>query len=509
MVLSVKEAMDRRQQTEAHLREHGVHPQFHVVDRHPTNGALGCLDGHLQIIEHAKEQQWPMVLILEDDVEIDTESLAHHNGQSLTLPEDWTMLYLGGHCHDVDDDVSTTSSSTSLVTVLRIRDTLTTHAYLVRSTLYDVILEQRWVHHCAEFSTLRTDSIQQLQYPLSKSYWSPLRLMHSSQRPFSSQVDWSKRAIDIFYAHYLQPHYPCYMVYPMLMGQRAGQSLIETTAGIGNSTHFMMVDYSPVMKWKADVLSTDRELVTIVLAIEPVGHTWEIIADYVRMMMFPTRPIHLVITWVASVTKDSIIQRYDRFTYGMPYTMMIQQVGWNEHLIVTHELFRAESRGLSLIDVSESVARQLWVLTEPWIDCSFMSPLNTARSAVRLYRTRGVIRWTYELAWFPLSWSSRFPCQTLCTRLDQPISMPTRRPLFLLNFLLTFWNRKEILSHSIVSVVDVPVIPSSTWSVLTWKPTLFRPSLLNQLRQSLVHQLTTRRPHEFDSHAVPFEHLTP
>ena len=504
MILSVKEATERRDQTANHLKEHGIlNYGFHVVDRHPTNGALGCLDGHIQIIEHAKEQGWPMVLILEDDIEIDTESLATHHPYDTEIPEEWGLLYLGGHCHDAER-----ASTASPAFLLRVRDTLTTHAYLVRSTLYDVILEQRWIHHCAEFSTLRSDTTQQLQYPLSKTYWSPLRLMHTSlsRRPFSSQVDWSKRAIDIFYAHYVQPHYPCYMVYPMLVGQRAGQSLIETTSGgVGQ-----LVDYTPIMKWKADVMSDpDRELVTIVLATEPVGHTWEVVADYIRMVMFPTRTIHLVITWVTSITPNApVIQRYDRFTYGMTYSVMTHQMGWNDHLIVTHELFREGSRGLSLIDVSESVARHVWILTQPWIDCSFVTP-PPHHLSIYLYRTRGVTRWTYDLAWFPLSWPTRFPCHTLCPRLAQPTSMPMNRPLFLLHFLLTFWKQQHVLAHTIVASLHVPIIPSSTWSILTWKPTTpLRPSLLNQLRETMARQLTTQRPHEFDSLVEPFEHLT-
>ena len=143
--------------------------KFFKTTKHPEGGAKGCLESHRSIIQEQYQKQSDYVLILEDD--------AQFTG-TLDLPEfpkDWDIIYLGATCKNLqayNDGYN------------RALECWSTHAYLIRNTLYQQVLDDL-------------------------AFW-----------PFE---------IDRYYVEVIQtdPKYNCYILKKHLTHQKAGYSDIE------------------------------------------------------------------------------------------------------------------------------------------------------------------------------------------------------------------------------------------------------------------------------------------
>jgi GR25 family glycosyltransferase involved in LPS biosynthesis len=62
------------------------------------NGNAGCTASHRALLEIISYMKWPRTLVLEDDFEIVHEDFeARFSDMSEFFPQEWDMLYLGGH----------------------------------------------------------------------------------------------------------------------------------------------------------------------------------------------------------------------------------------------------------------------------------------------------------------------------------------------------------------------------------------------------------------------------
>lgn len=118
-----------------------------------------CTMSHLTAVRKANEIGAHSVLIFEDDAFFDPEFTTKFPEYIAQLPSDWQMLYLGGYHIQKPIPVSRN--------IVRAVETLTTHAYAVRSSLYDefialneappriidrnnTVLQQRYECYCLE-----------------------------------------------------------------------------------------------------------------------------------------------------------------------------------------------------------------------------------------------------------------------------------------------------------------------------------------------------------------------
>jgi glycosyl transferase, family 25 len=100
-------------------------------------GAWACLRSHLEIIAHAKNEGWPWVLIMEDDCEFEPYAKPVMELASKQIAgHDWDMLYLGGKCKQKGFKKRLSPNLSSVNRLLQ------THAYVVRSTIYEKILRE-------------------------------------------------------------------------------------------------------------------------------------------------------------------------------------------------------------------------------------------------------------------------------------------------------------------------------------------------------------------------------
>lgn len=137
-------------------------------------GIMGCKMSHVEVIKCAKELTLDNVVVFEDDVVFadDAQQLLGTAMKQIDSHNiEWDMLHFSGYHQQPFSHVSKN--------VARIYATYTTHGYAVKSTLYDVIID----------NALN-----------------------------------SGKEIDVYYATEIHPNYNCYCIRPPLLWQAAGFS---------------------------------------------------------------------------------------------------------------------------------------------------------------------------------------------------------------------------------------------------------------------------------------------
>lgn len=97
---------------------------------YPTkSSACGCALSHYFIIERAKLLGLKGIMVFEDDAELIDQFIPTLEICMRDLPESWDMLYMGGS--HKEPPVKVTDK------IYEVYKTLTTHAYIMRSTMFD------------------------------------------------------------------------------------------------------------------------------------------------------------------------------------------------------------------------------------------------------------------------------------------------------------------------------------------------------------------------------------
>lgn len=114
--------------------------RFSAVDGNPDNiktnivsGHVGCVLSHLKIIKKSKEQKLKNFLVFEDDVVFSDDFNDRFEDMYKKVPENWNMLYFGGSHHGQLEMISDN--------VGRAHKTYTTHAYAMKSDVFDVAIK--------------------------------------------------------------------------------------------------------------------------------------------------------------------------------------------------------------------------------------------------------------------------------------------------------------------------------------------------------------------------------
>lgn len=135
---------DRWERITARFAEHSINRviRFPAVDGEQLEipsvwrsspGAYGCLRSHLAVIEQARKDAQPSVLIFEDDAVLAPEFNAKFADYVGQLPEDWDMVLFGGLHGQPPTSVAGN--------VMRVTHSLSTYAYALKHTIYDGFIE--------------------------------------------------------------------------------------------------------------------------------------------------------------------------------------------------------------------------------------------------------------------------------------------------------------------------------------------------------------------------------
>jgi len=135
-------------------------------------GTVGARASHVGIMKKAQKAGYRQILILEDDVEFHSEAnVIFDNAMEQTKNINWDMFFLGCNHKEPFDLINTN--------LARIKRAHAIHAYLIKDTLFDVII---------------TNAIP------------------------------SGQEIDVYYYEQIHPNYTCLCTRPHIAWQRAGFS---------------------------------------------------------------------------------------------------------------------------------------------------------------------------------------------------------------------------------------------------------------------------------------------
>jgi len=124
---------DRKQHVESQLNSIGINAERFNAIKLP-NGALGCSMSHLKCLEIAKENSWPHLLIVEDDIKfLNPELFKNQLNLFLSNHKSWDVVLIGGNnippYTKIDD------------TCVKVSTCQTTTGYLVNGHYFDKLIE--------------------------------------------------------------------------------------------------------------------------------------------------------------------------------------------------------------------------------------------------------------------------------------------------------------------------------------------------------------------------------
>jgi hypothetical protein len=192
----------RREAALAQCTRLGIKVEFVLVERHANDPVRGCLESHVLAVSIAKQRGYPWVMILEDDVVFTTDWLDYQ----LHLPPHWEMCMLG---HNMQVGFLDGQH------LIRALGAYGGHAYIMRDTLYDFVLNYA--------------SGPPEQWPNSRA-----------------RLSYEVSGIDVFYKLSVHSRGRSWAIHPMLATQAPGFSAIE-------NAH---VDYTQALERNANVIAS-------------------------------------------------------------------------------------------------------------------------------------------------------------------------------------------------------------------------------------------------------------
>lgn len=135
LYINLERRKDRKLSVESELTKAGFtnFKRFDAFDI-KENPRLGCSTSHLKCLQYAKQQNWDMVMIVEDDIIFDNVDLFQKQLEMFMNSNiDWDVLLLAGNNCQPYEKVSPFA--------LKINNCQTTTGYIVKSHYYDYLIE--------------------------------------------------------------------------------------------------------------------------------------------------------------------------------------------------------------------------------------------------------------------------------------------------------------------------------------------------------------------------------
>jgi glycosyl transferase family 25 len=165
LYINLNHRTDRKEHVEHQLKILGITGTRIPATLH-KNGALGCIMSHIRCIEHAKQNQWKSVYVMEDDITF-TNPDAFKTSLSYFLNESihWDVLLLGSNMAPPFQQIHEYYA--------RVFNAQTTTGYIVKEHYYDTLLK-----NFNESLALLTKFSNKSLYAIDM-YWK--RLQHKDQ----------------------------------------------------------------------------------------------------------------------------------------------------------------------------------------------------------------------------------------------------------------------------------------------------------------------------------------
>jgi GR25 family glycosyltransferase involved in LPS biosynthesis len=198
LYINLTSRVDRMAHIEKELKGIGIHPtRFNAIKM--TNGRVGCSMSHLKCLQIAKRNNWPYVMICEDDLMIlDKQKFINHINKFFKIHGKYDFHIDNQHNTDTNTDTDTAISSQSssqssnkwnvlllagnnVPPYLKIDDTCiqvsfcqTTTGYIVKQSYYDILMQ----NIKTGIELLMKNPDQHIDYAIDK-YWIRLQKEHT------------------------------------------------------------------------------------------------------------------------------------------------------------------------------------------------------------------------------------------------------------------------------------------------------------------------------------------
>lgn len=96
-------------------------------------GNNGCTLSHYFLVERAKLLGLDVIMVFEDDADLIHNFMRHLQECMADLPENWDMLLFGGSHKGLLIPITEK--------IYQVQETYTTHGYLLRSTMFDLVID--------------------------------------------------------------------------------------------------------------------------------------------------------------------------------------------------------------------------------------------------------------------------------------------------------------------------------------------------------------------------------
>lgn len=127
---------------------------YNLIGKH-AKAQLGCKLAHVGIVEKSRNLGFERVAIFEDDVAF--EAGAFDALYRFEPPEDWELMYLGANHREEPEDIGGG--------LVRLKKSFATHAYVIRDSVYDFILENA-LESGVSFDRFLAENV----HPMGRSY---------------------------------------------------------------------------------------------------------------------------------------------------------------------------------------------------------------------------------------------------------------------------------------------------------------------------------------------------
>jgi GR25 family glycosyltransferase involved in LPS biosynthesis len=137
LYINLESRKDRREHIEQELKSIGIHGlRFNAVKL--QNGRIGCSMSHLKCLQIAKKNNWPYVMICEDDLLfLDKEKAVKHMNDFFKLHSGdndiWNVMLIAGNNVPPYKKIDNTC--------IRVSHCQTTTGYIVKNTYYDTLID--------------------------------------------------------------------------------------------------------------------------------------------------------------------------------------------------------------------------------------------------------------------------------------------------------------------------------------------------------------------------------
>jgi len=171
LAISLHERPERQEYIKEQLKNYNYELLLNNINKEST--ILGCTLSHIRAIEYAKEKNYDAVLIVEDDIKINSLAIEE-------FPDDWDVLYFGGIL-----------THTYYKKGSWIRGIIwCNHAYILKKHMYDVVLNK--------FKEMDLENMKV-----------------------------NKQCIDWFFTTYINQNYNCYLAEEQYIVQKEGYSELD------------------------------------------------------------------------------------------------------------------------------------------------------------------------------------------------------------------------------------------------------------------------------------------